>query len=75
MDRLYAQIDDNGICFCVGTPKTNIEVPDYSYIGKKYIDEVWEEISQEPTPYTPTNIEIAQMISDLQADLIIAGVI
>jgi len=28
-----------------------------------------------PQPYVPTNAEIAQMISDLQADLIIAGVI
>jgi hypothetical protein len=28
-----------------------------------------------PQPYNPTNTEIAQMISDLQADLIIAGVI
>lgn len=29
----------------------------------------------EPIPHQPTNAEIAQMISDLQADLIIAGVI
>ena len=28
-----------------------------------------------PEPYQPTNAEIAQMISDLQADLIIAGVL
>jgi len=28
-----------------------------------------------PQPYSPTNAEIAQMISDLQADLLIAGVI
>jgi len=28
-----------------------------------------------PQPYIPTNAEIAQMISDLQADLLIAGVI
>lgn len=28
-----------------------------------------------PEPYQPTNAEVAQMISDLQADLIIAGVI
>ena len=27
------------------------------------------------TPYHPTNAEVAQMISDLQADLIIAGVL
>lgn len=29
----------------------------------------------ETQPYIPTNTEIAQMISDLQADLVIAGVI
>lgn len=28
-----------------------------------------------PEPYQPTNAEVAQMISDLQVDLIIAGVI
>ncbi len=28
-----------------------------------------------PEPYQPTNAEVAQMISDLQADLIIAGVL
>lgn len=33
------------------------------------------EIVVEPQPNEPTNAEIAQMISDLQADLIIAGVI
>lgn len=37
---------------------------------------VWPEPEPfEPEPYQPTNSEIAQMISDLQADLIIAGVI
>lgn len=29
----------------------------------------------EPEPYQPSNAEVAQMISDLQTDLIIAGVI
>lgn len=28
-----------------------------------------------PQPYIPSNIKIAQMLSDLKADLIIAGVI
>lgn len=28
-----------------------------------------------PLPYQPTNAEVAQMISDLQADLVIAGAI
>ena len=34
-----------------------------------------EQPEPEPQPYQPTNAEVAQMISDLQADLIIAGVI
>lgn len=34
-----------------------------------------ESVLSEPKPHEPTNSEIAQMISDLQADLIIAGVI
>lgn len=38
-----------------------------------FIDAPIEPIS--PQPIQPTNAEIAQMISDLQADLIIAGVI
>ena len=28
-----------------------------------------------PEPYQPSNAEVAQMISDLQADLIVAGVL
>ena len=75
MDRLYAQIDENGFCFCVGTPKTDIEVSDYSYVGKRYVGGVWEEVPVEPEPNQPSNAEVAQMISDLQADLIIAEVI
>ena len=34
-----------------------------------------KESQPKPLPYQPTNAEVAQMISDLQADLIIAGVI
>ena len=34
-----------------------------------------EEPKQEPQPYQPSNAEIAQLISDLQVDLIVAGVI
>lgn len=52
-----------------------------------FVGNDWEEITEEeymqnypqqpvePQPYQPTNAEVAQMISDLQADLIIAGVI
>jgi len=75
MKKLYAQIDETGICFCVGTPKTNIEVVDYSYVGKRYVDGAWEDVPLEPVPTQPTNAELAQLVSDLQADLLIAGVI
>lgn len=75
MEKLYAQIDDNGVCFCVGTPTTEVEVSDYSYIGKKYIEGIWYDTEPSIKQYNPSNIEIAQMISDLQADLLIAGVI
>ena len=34
-----------------------------------------EENKENNKPYQPSNAEIAQMISDLQADLIIAGVL
>lgn len=52
-----------------------------------FVGNDWEEITEEeymknypqqsaePELYQPTNAEVAQMISDLQADLIIAGVI
>ena len=104
---LYAQINDEGICTCIGTPKTDIEVSDYSYLGKKrvwvetYDKEIetevinketgepeisivtitvlehweWQDVPIEPVPTQPTNAELAQLVSDLQADLLIAGVI
>ncbi len=88
---LYAQINEDGICTCIGTPKTDIEVSDYSYLGKKRvwvgtyhdeeqdIDELehweWQDVPPEPVPTQQTNAELAQLVSDLQADLLIAGVI
>lgn len=47
-------------------------------VSMQWLDEYapwYEEPKPTPKPYTPTNAEVAQMISDLQADLIIAGVI
>lgn len=45
-------------------------------ISKEEFEEVLSRISIKTiNPYQPTNAEVAQMISDLQADLIIAGVI
>lgn len=55
----------------------------YTYIERTYDTGTVEKIMKvepvisepEPTVYQPTNTELAQMISDLQADLMIAGVI
>lgn len=35
----------------------------------------WQDVPPEPVPTQPTNAELAQLVSDLQADLLIAGVI
>ena len=67
------------------------ETHEYIEYNEGYIGQDWEEVSKsklvevfgynpfeekpEPQPYQPSNAEVAQMISDLQADLIIAGVI
>ena len=91
MVKLYAQLNSENICTCVGTPKTDLEVHDSSMLGKKrvwvetYYDEEqeidvlehweWQDVPPEPVPTQPTNAELAQLVSDLQADLLIAGVI
>lgn len=67
------------------------ETHEYIEYNDGYIDPTWEELTEkqlveefgqnpfeekpESQPYQPSNAEVAQMISDLQADLIIAGVI
>lgn len=63
------------------------EVGTFIDYNEGFVGNDWEEITEEeymqnypqqpaePEPYQPTNAEVAQMISDLQADLIIAGVI
>ena len=63
------------------------EVSTFIEYNEGFVGNEWEEITEEeymqnypqqpaePEPYQPTNAEVAQMISDLQADLIIAGVI
>ena len=51
---MYAQFNEEGICFCVGSPKTDVEAT-YDCLGKKYVDGQWvnpnavEEVSEEPT--------------------------
>lgn len=53
--------------------------PDWKQISVQELVEVFGynpfEEKSEPQPYQPTNAEVAQMISDLQVDLILAGVI
>lgn len=73
-EQLYAQLDENNMCHTVSNYKTEI-IATYDNIGQKYINGVWEEVAIPVEPTQPTNSEVAQMISDLQADLIIAGVI
>lgn len=63
------------------------EVSIFIDYNEGFVGSDWEEITEEEymknypqqpvesEPYQPTNAEVAQMISDLQADLIIAGVI
>lgn len=41
MNKLYAQIDENNICICIGTPKTNIPVDNYNYLGWAYENNKW----------------------------------
>lgn len=63
----------------------------YIEYNEGHIGNNWEKVSEgklielfgynpfeekpEPQPYQPSNAEVAQMISDLQVDLILAGVI
>lgn len=74
-EKLYAQLDENNICFCIGTPEVGVVVDSYDYIGMKYNNGVWEKVPNNLNTYQPTNAEVAQIISDLYASLIIAGVL
>ena len=85
--KIYAQLNENNIC--VGISQLNGEVNaenmveigsfDESYVWKKYENGEWLKESNQPqtqpAPRQPTNTEVAQMISDMYADLVIAGVI
>lgn len=105
-NKMYAQLDENNICTCVSTYKTDLEATyenfgqRWTYIEEQTIEETvknidpetgeekdeiiksvipayyeWQDVPKPVQPKQPTNAEVAQMISDLQADLIIAGVI
>ena len=82
---IYAELNENNICKAVSELSSEVDKPtmvlldsfDTSLLGKKYENEKWVDVEKPLTqePHQPTNAEVAQMISDLQADLIIAGVI
>lgn len=76
---IVLNIDNVVVCERFGTSIVEGEIEsDNGKLGQVKQDDgtfTTPEISIDPQPYEPTNSEIAQMISDLQADLIIAGVI
>lgn len=67
--QLYISITEDEYSMLIFGDKYNFETNEWELIERP--------LPQKPEvePYVPTNTEIAQMISDLQADLIIAGVI
>ena len=80
--KRFITLDANKKLISIRNGKSIVEGEIQSDIGElgqimqpdgTFIDAPVEPI--EPQPYIPTNAEIAQMINDLQADLIIAGVI
>ena len=85
----YAQIDietgyvisESWLASTVDSPNMISIADDFKPLGKMYVNGEWlpqpesEQAEQIAKPYQPTNAEVAQMISDLQVDLIIAGVI
>lgn len=83
---IYAELNENNICKAVSELSGEVikdtmiplETYDDSLLGKRYDNGEWVEVPVEPSEpehHQPTNAEIAHMISDLQADLIIAGVL
>lgn len=69
MAYIYAELDENNICCAVSELSGEVikdtmiplETYDTSLLGMKYVDGVWEEVPQEPTPEPePTDEEIVQ---------------
>ena len=67
MTYIYAEINENNICCAVSELSGEVDKPtmiplevyDESLLGKKYVDGVWEELPQEPTPeLEPTTDEV-----------------
>ena len=71
----YAQIDEKGICFAESHLSGEVKADNMilltenepSPLGKRYVNGVWEEVPQEPTPYIESDTEILmQSIADLE---------
>lgn len=77
----YIRLDENNIVVSIRNGKSIIDGEIESVVGElgqvRQADGTFTtpEVAPIPQPNEPTNSELAQMISDLQADLIIAGVI
>ena len=78
---VYAQIDENNICFAVSSLNGEViadnliplEVFDTSVLGKKWTGNGWEDVPQpEPAPEEkqPTNAELMTEIKKSQQDVI-----
>lgn len=71
----YAQIDETGICFAESYLSGEVKADNMilltenepSPLGKRYVNGVWEEVPQEPTPYIESDTEIMmQSIADIE---------
>ena len=71
----YAQIDETGICFAESYLSGEVKADDMilltenepSPLGKRYVNGVWEEVPQVPTPYIESDTEILmQSIADIE---------
>lgn len=71
----YAQIDKNNICMADSFLSGEVKAEDMilltenepSPLGKRYVNGVWEEVPQEPTPYIESDTEIImQSITDIE---------
>lgn len=63
----YAELDENNICKAVSDLSGEVikdtmiplETYDTSLLGMKYVDGVWEEVPQEPTPEPEPTDEVS----------------